>query len=62
MIKEGDKVRLKSGEIASIDEVMEEGIMYIGGIFRDDGISVEYIPHEDIKSVFVETEHPITAA
>jgi len=30
MIKEGDKIRLKTGEIALVAEVLEAGVMYIG--------------------------------
>ena len=63
MIKEYDKVKLVTGEIARISEVLEESIAYIADIFRADGsISIEQIAHNDIASVFVETEQPIKKA
>ncbi|MCL2634219.1 MAG: hypothetical protein FWD34_06890 [Oscillospiraceae bacterium] len=64
MIKEYDKVRLKTGEIARISEVLEAGVAYIAEIIRNSGgfsITIDSISHDDIQSVFEETEKPITA-
>jgi hypothetical protein len=59
-IKEYDKVKLHTGEIARIVEVLEQGKMYVGEIVRKDKhVDVEHIPVSDIVSVFVETEQPI---
>ena len=59
MIKEGDKIKLKTGEIAFVAEVLEEGVMYIAEVFTKDGISVDHVEHKNITSVFVEMENPI---
>jgi len=63
MINEYDKVRLKSGEIARISEVLESGAAYVAEIFRPNNgfsITIEDIRHDDIASVFIETETPLT--
>jgi len=63
MIKEYDKVKLTTGEIARISEVLEEGVAYIADIFKKDGgISIEQIAYSDIASVFEEIERPIAKA
>ncbi len=63
MIKEYDKVRLKTGEIARIAEILEQGKMYIGEIIRADRhVEIDHIAHEDIFSVFEEIERPLTRA
>jgi hypothetical protein len=63
MINEYDKVRLKSGEIARIVEVLEDGKMYVGEIIRANRhVEVDHIPLENIASVFVETEQPLAIA
>ncbi len=63
MIKEYDKVRLKTGEIARIAEILEQGKMYIGEIIRaDKHVEIDHIAHEDIFSVFEEVERPLTRA
>ncbi len=60
MIKEYDKVRLKTGEIARIVEVLGQGKMYIGEIIRPDKhVEVDHVSPEDIVSVFEEIERPI---
>lgn len=62
MIKECDKIRLKTGEIAKISEVLEEGVAYIVEVVRRSGgfsVTIDQIKHDDIQSVFVETEKPI---
>ncbi len=63
MIKEYDKVRLKTGEIARIVEILEQGKMYIGEIIRTDKhVEIDHIAHEDIITVFEEIERPLTKA
>ena len=62
-INEYDKVRLTTGEIARISEVLEDGVAYIAEIFRKNeefSITVEQIRHDDIKSVFDVIERPIS--
>ena len=63
MIKEGDKVKLITGEIAVISEVLEDKTAYIAEIFKKEGgISIDQISYEDIASVFEEVERPIVKA
>ena len=63
MVQEYDKVKLVTGEVARISEVLEEGVAYIADIFKKDGgISVEQIAYNDIASVFKEIEYPISRA
>jgi len=63
MIQEGDKVRLTTGEIAFISEVLEADVAYIAEIFRKNGgVEVDQISHTEIKSVYVENEVPISQA
>jgi len=62
MIHEYDKIRLNTGEVARISEVLEQGVAYVAEIFRKNGnfsITIEQIKHEDIVSVFNEIETPI---
>jgi len=63
MIREGDKIKLKTGKIALVAEVLAENEAYIADIFDDKsgGISVEQILHAEIASVFVEIEQPVNA-
>jgi len=63
MIKEGDKIKLITGEIAIISEVLEENVAYIAEIFaKDGGGSIEQIYHNDIASIFEEIERPVAQA
>lgn len=63
MIKEYDKIRLKSGEIARICEILEDEALYIAEVFQKSGdISVEHIAYSDIVSIFTETEKPLAKA
>jgi hypothetical protein len=63
MIKEYDKVRLKTGCVARISEVLEPEKLYIGELVEKSGrVSVEHILQEDIASVFVEVETPLKSA
>ena len=63
MIKEGDKIKLSTGEIALISEILEENVAYIAEIFKNGGgVSIEQISHQDIVSVFDEVERPLAKA
>ena len=63
MINEYDKIKLVTGEIARVSEVLENAKAYIVEVFKKDGsISVEQISYNDIASVFEEIEHPIAKA
>jgi len=63
MINEGDKIKLTSGEIAIISEVLEKDVAYIAEIFlKDGGVSIDQICHNDIASIFEEIERPIAQA
>lgn len=54
-IKLYDKVRLKSGETASIVEIYEAGIAYEADIDRPDGsIDTDTIRQEDIAAIVTE--------
>ena len=56
-IEECMKVKLKTGELAKISEVLKEGYDYIAEVFKPDGhVEIEQINHKDISSVFVEVE------
>jgi hypothetical protein len=60
MINEFDKIKLKTGEIAVICEILEKNIAYIAEVYNRDGkMSVEQIAYGDIASVFEEVERPI---
>jgi len=63
VIKEYDKIKLKTGEIARIAEVLENGVAYVAEILKKGGgVSIEQISHQDIASVFEEIERPIGKA
>ena len=63
MIKEGDKIKLTTGEIAVISEVLDENVAYIAEIFlKDGGVSIDQIRHNDIASIFEEIERPVAKA
>jgi hypothetical protein len=63
MIKEYDKVKLRTGEIARIVEILEQGKRYIGEIVRaDKHVDIDHIPFDDIISVFDEVERPLHKA
>lgn len=58
-IQEYDKVKLKTGEMARIVEVYEQGVAYEAEIFRRSGefeVTIDAIKQSDIASVFKETE------
>ena len=57
-IKLYDKIKLKTGEIARIVEILknESATGYIVDVEEDDDYRTETVFIDDIKSVFVETE------
>jgi hypothetical protein len=61
-IKEGQKVKLKTGELAYISEVLYEKDLGIGYIIekfkKDGGMEMDTVFPRDIKSVIVEVEQP----
>ena len=59
MVSEGDKVKLRSGDIALISEVLDDGVMYIAEIFTRGGVSVDHVAYNEIQSIFIETESPV---
>jgi len=59
MIREYDKIRVKTGIIGRILEILSED-SFIAELYLDDGdIDTTEIKKSEITSVFVETEHPI---
>ena len=59
-IAEYDKIKLKTGNIARIVDILEDGVMYIAEIYQQGKrISVEHVEHNDIASVFKEVEHSL---
>jgi len=63
-IKLYDKIKLKTGEIARVVEVLKNGteIGYIVDIEEDDDYRTETIFIDDIKSIFIENEVPLRNA
>lgn len=60
MIKQYDKIKLKSGKYAIIVEILEQGKAYIADIELSDGeYETETIEHSDIEALIVEVEKPI---
>ena len=62
MISEGMKIKLKTGEIALISEVLEKGVAYIAEIFRQSGdfsVTIDTIKQDEIASIFEEIERPL---
>ena len=63
MIKQYQKVRLKTGEEAVIVEILEQDKAFIADVEKGDGeYKTDEIRSEDIKSVFVEVETPLAEA
>jgi len=63
MIKEYDKIRLKTGEIARVSEILGNGAAFVVEFFNKDGhVSVEQILLEEVGSIFEEIEHPFVPA
>jgi hypothetical protein len=60
VITEGQKIKLKTGEIGRIVEVFKNGEAFMAEVFKQaGGISIDTIKPIDIGSVFVETEVPM---
>ena len=63
LIKQFQKVRLKTGEIAVIIEVLEPGKAFLADIEKDDGnYETDEMLFDGIASVFIETEQPLKTA
>ena len=61
MLKEFDKVKLKSGEIGIIVDKLDDEDFYVDVVKKDTGETVTtFVSINDIVSVFIETEHPIS--
>ena len=59
MLKEFQKIRLKSGETAHIVEILGDGKEYIADIYEGNGeYNTETIKPSDIASIIVEVEEP----
>ena len=58
-IKEYDKIRLNTDEIGTILEIFDPKSFLAEIIRKAGGIDITEISLSDIKSVFVETEHPV---
>ncbi|MBQ5850487.1 MAG: hypothetical protein IIW54_06705 [Lachnospiraceae bacterium] len=56
-----DKVKLKTGEIAFIVEIYEQGIAYEADIEKKEGIETDTIKHSDIEYVFADNATERTA-
>jgi len=62
MIKQFQKIRLKTGEEAVIIEILEQDKFFLADIEKSDGeYETDEIRYEDIKSIFIETEQVLTA-
>jgi hypothetical protein len=62
MINEGDKIRLQSGKIGLVSEVLGNGAAFIIEAFgEDDHVHIYTITRDDVYSVFEEVEHPLGA-
>ncbi|MCL2815331.1 MAG: hypothetical protein FWD23_12090 [Oscillospiraceae bacterium] len=63
-IKLYDKIKLKTGEIARIVDILknETTTGYIVDIEEDDDYRTETIFIDDIKSIFIEKEIPLKSA
>ena len=62
MIKEFDKIKLKSGEVGYIADKLDDRHFYADVTVAGGDITTIFISIDDIASVFVETEHPIVLA
>ena len=63
LIKQFQKVRLKTGEEAIIVEILEQNKAFLADVEKGVGeYETDEIRYEDIKSVFVETELPLETA
>lgn len=63
MIKLFDKIKLKTGEIARIVEILEPEVAFMADIAKKQGgYYTDTIKANDVLSVFGETEYPYTPA
>lgn len=61
LIKQFQKVRLKTGEEAVIVEILEENRVFLADVEKSEGdYETDEIHYDDIKSVFIETEQLLT--
>ena len=51
MIKLYDKVKLKSGEVATIVEILDNSKAFVADIEKADGTDTEFITFEQIESI-----------
>lgn len=60
MIKQYDKVKLKSGKFAVIVEILEPQKMFIADIEIDEGdFTTETIAYSEIAALIIEVEKPL---
>lgn len=60
IIKEFQKVRLKTGEKAVIVEVLQENKVFLADVEKgEDDFENDEINFNDIASIFIETEAPV---
>jgi ribosomal protein L14E/L6E/L27E len=61
MIGQYQTVKLKNGKRACIVEILEQGKAYIADVeIAKDDYETEQISHDDIASVFIEIEKPLS--
>lgn len=59
MPKEYAKIRLKTGEVARIVEIMEPNVAFMAEVAKKQGgFTTDTFKISDIASVFIETEEP----
>ena len=61
MINEYDKVRLKTGEIARIVEILDTNVYLAEVATKNGDINTTKINKRDIATIIVEVERPIAA-
>ena len=61
MIKEYDKVRLKTGQLARIVEIFNDKIFLAEVVAKSGDIDTREVKAEEIVTVFEEIERPFTA-
>jgi hypothetical protein len=61
MIKEYDKIRLKTGELARIVEVLDTDVFLAEVATKTGDINTTEIYKKDISAKIVEVEQPLTA-
>ena len=58
-----DKVKLRTGKIVKIVEVLGGGAVFVVEMYKDgEGLTIEQIYFEDILSVIKEVEYPLAHA